>query len=512
MNKNVFKMAIVCCFSILISLTTSCSKDLVLKEPKTDFNEIKIINGKIAFASKEDLAIVINESKKEKRQVLEKSFEKLYDREFKSLKPIINKNNTRLLSKFSALKKKGINKQNLVGDKIFAAFINNESEIIVNDSLYLFTPRGLFFAQLKDSLKLRSVANNRNLLSKNNYILEPCELREQEPGVTEMEEGVNRYVAPLDEGEGCEGPSYTGEIPSGQIDSNLSLKAKNSDAGLNELIQNLEIINGGKSNWFQDIFGTYRYAHKYLLDNDYRFELDYWNQDWYIYASVGLEAETHKKGWFWWNNINSDEIVLGINKVKLKYTLPKPDLKFLNPNYNPSMPIYIHDGAFKIKTNNNVYNPISIKVNNNTRIPFFKIRDTDALNIYINDNIQYNVINDSNIKQLYQLGYNYLKERYGTSKGKNFFVTIQNDPNEITVFYFDEMGRAYNTDEVQKVFANDWSLMIGGKYADTGNDFSVNPIFTPATQYLGSYKYLNIDIFGVARRGLEWRGLRLILE
>ena len=43
MNKNVFKMAIVCCFSILISLTTSCSKDLVLKEPKTDFNEIKII-------------------------------------------------------------------------------------------------------------------------------------------------------------------------------------------------------------------------------------------------------------------------------------------------------------------------------------------------------------------------------------------------------------------------------------------------------------------------------------
>jgi len=186
-------------------------------------------------------------------------------------------------------------------------------------------------------------------------------------------------------------------------------------------------------------------------------------------------------------------------------------------NQNTKQPLYIHNNSFFIKNNNSVYEPINIKVLNNNRIPFFEFRDDAILNIYIgsvlglnlNLDITYNVLSDSNIKTLYKLGADYLKSKY--SSRKDFIVTIQKNPNEVDLLYFDEFQRVYNTDEVERIFFSDWDWQIGLKFADTGSAWksTYTPINLNGFNTLGDYKSKNIDIYGLARRGEEWRGLRL---
>ncbi|NCT09114.1 MAG: hypothetical protein GW772_03415 [Flavobacteriia bacterium] len=501
-----------------------------------NFNEVENINlygTKIKVSSREQLSETINSLKMKKRTDLEKYFEKFYEKGYTSERIIINASNSKLLQKIYSKKKnyfntrKSISDSLKIADAVFGAFINEEGQIIVNDSLFKYTNRGLYFGKLSDSLKIREVAFRKNSSAKSQKTIESdCYIRETEGGITEIENGVHQFVRIADE-TGCTGSGTGG---GSTYNSNNGYKAitdiynaKNSELGLNTLIQDLRIETSPDDNWFQNIWGTYRYSHEYFSDDDYRFELDFWDQTWLIYRSVGIEAETHKDGWFWWNNINSDEIVLGINKVHLIYDIPSPDISFFVNytnnvlNQNTKQPLYIHNNSFFIKNNNSVYEPINIKVLNNNRIPFFEFRDDAILNIYIgsvlglnlNLDITYNVLSDSNIKTLYKLGADYLKSKY--SSRKDFIVTIQKNPNEVDLLYFDEFQRVYNTDEVERIFFSEWDWQIGLKFADTGSAWksTYTPINLNGFNTLGDYKSKNIDIYGLARRGEEWRGLRL---
>lgn len=361
-----------------------------------------------------------------------------------------------------------------------------------------------------------------------------CDYRRAEGGIREVDEGIHRFIAPLDDNEDCgggwSGGGYGGGSGSGSGSSTTTYNAKTSNIGLNQLIQNLRTVENGSENWFQNIFGTYKYAHEYFNNDDYRFELDYWDQTWFIYRSIGIEAETHKEGWFWWNNTKSDEIVLGINKVHLVYNLPAPNIgyaqNFVQNTLNSltTQPLYIHNGRFSIKNNNSIYTPIEIKILNNAQIPFFEFRDEAILNIYIgrvlgvniNTDISYNVLNDSNIKQLYKLGAEFLKEQASSNIGKRFFVTVQKNLNEVDLLYFDEFQRVYNVAEVQKKFFSDWAWQVSVNSADGGanwsSDYGLSNFTGSGFTSLGDYKEKYIDIYGLARRGNEWKGLRLILK
>ena len=161
---------------------------------------------------------------------------------------------------------------------------------------------------------------------------------------------------------------------------------------------------------------------------------------------------------------------------------------------------------------------------NNAQIPFFEFRDEAILNIYvgrvlgvnINTNISYNVLNDSNIKQLYKLGAEFLKDQASSNIGKRFFVTVQKNLNEVDLLYFDEFQRVYNVAEVQKKFFSDWAWQVGVKSADGGanwsSDYGLSNFTASGFSTLGDYKEKYIDIYGLARRGNEWKGLRLIIK
>ena len=106
---------------------------------------------------------------------------------------------------------------------------------------------------------------------------------------------------------------------------------------------------------------------------------------------------------------------------------------------------------------------------------------------------------------MYKLGADFLKQ-VGSIR-KDFFVTVQINLNEIDVLYFDELERKFDSD---------WAFIIGFKSTNTGKSWSsdhglqnLNPTGSPAFDFLGEYKYKAIDVYGLARRGNEWRRLRL---
>lgn len=479
-----------------------------------------------SFNSKDELATKIELFKKEKKNVKEKVFEKFYEKGFLPLEPIVNENNTYLIEdviskkKLRAKKNEYIDLSNLIGDKNFAAFINDEGEIIVDGSLYKFTPRGLFFGKLEDSKRVREVALRSYKKARR---IEVCELRESEGGIREMEPEVFRYIAPLDE-YGCGGGGYSGGGGSTGGTTTTTSDPKTDRAALFEIIKNLDVVSNPNDNWFQNIFGEYKYAHKYFSNRDYRFELDYHNQSYLVYRSLGIEAETHKKGWFWWNNVDSDEIILGVNKIHaVLYDLPKPKIETLTldevfPNSNPRNPVYIHNDSFKIE-NNGVYEPVSIKVLANKGVPYFKYHDDAILNIYIGEvlgytvdkEINYNVLSDSNIKAVYKLGVDYFK-RQANSQREDFFVTVQKSATEVDLLYFNEFKRRYNTDEVQRDIVSEFAGqvsadVIDGKYK-TDWVKTVKDLLT-GEAFVGKYRFKELDFYGIARRGNEWRGLQI---
>lgn len=464
------------------------------------------------------------------RGFVEKRFEEQYEKGFLPLEPIVNPNNTILLEKITSKKKlkakntNHIDISNLIGDKDFAAFINGEGEIIVNGSLYKFTPKGLFFGDLNDSIKIRKTAiktyKTASKLARN-----VCEYRETEGGIRQMEPEVFRYIAPIDES-GCGGGGYSGGGSSGSGSSSTitNIDAKTSEIALNNIIQNLRTVTKPDDNWFQNIFGTYKYAHEYFKNRDYRFEIDYWNQKWLIYRSLGVEAETHKKGWFWWNNVFSDEMILGINKVLLEYKLPQPDLSFYQ-NYTSNIlsqymqqPLYMHNGRFMIENTGGIYESVKVKVLNNNQLPFFKYKGKNVLNIYLGKikgkPINFNVLSQSNVKELYKLGIQFLEKL--DTVDKPFVVTVQATGDKIKVLFFDDVERKYIVEELEKKFDSDWAFTIGGKYTDTGSQWSSNYNYSGVTgsafDYLGKYTHKEIDVYGLARRGNEWRGLRLLYK
>lgn len=518
-----------------LGLFGSCEKEEHLSSEPLSIEQIPMLDGKLVFDSKEELTKTIDSYKTNGKEFTEKEFKSLYHKGFRSHKPMVNKNDKELIAKFKQeridkIKSEGhssIIDNHLIGDKYFAAFLNDANEIIVGDKLYKYTERGLFFSSLKNAAKMREVASEKNKSSKNFTTPEICELRETQGGISEVEPGIYQYIATIEhEFDTCGGGSTSGGSgnTSGSTGGSSTLNPRYSDIALNNLIQNLDVCNGGQENWFQNLFGQYRYCHKYFNDSEYRFELDYWNQEWLIYASVGVEAETHEDGWFWWNNVDSDEIVLGINNVHLVYTLPVPDITYQHNyvqntlNGFQSTPLYMHNGRFMIETSNSMYSPVQISVKNNTSLPFFDIKGDNVLNIYLGKffgqdiGIQdYDIFNESNIQQIYKLGIDFLRQQ-GSSR-KDFFATVQRNNNTIDVLYFDEKKRVYNTDEVERKFDSDWSFVVGAKSTNDGEGFTWDYSATlNSLDYLGDYKYISLDIYGLARRGNEWKGLQFILK
>lgn len=385
-----------------------------------------------------------------------------------------------------------------IPDLILSLLINKNNEIVVNDTLYKFTKQdGLFLAQIKDSLDLLQYFDGNKL------ILE--EFNHQE-GLT----NINNTGTVL----GFIPPQNNFNNQNKIVSSISPILAMSADDEKRQIINSLPECRGKRRNVIKNLFGkTWECREKF--DSKNRVKVEFWDQNWYFYKSVGVSVKTQKKkAKIWWKS-KSDEVELGINRVYLKYYFVMPEVFASTSQGNIGAdPIFAHKNKFYTSTNSNWYNPQYSIIDLNTNggsLPFFKFENNNILNIYfLGDNYNLtteDILSESNIKKLYEMGIKFLGSAMNNTSNKNeFAVTYQKGYNNIEVVYFSERYNKKNSNKINKIFYGDISVIVSASKGNGDWKFNVKPMgfhFRKYTDY-------DIDVYGMALRKGQWKGVRMV--
>lgn len=430
----------------------------------------------------------------------------------------INKNNPQHCNNCKVTSKSEEEEDNTIGDPYFAAVVNQNNEIVVGDSIYKITKDlGLLFIKISDTTHLydylKIITTSKTGKSTSLQNIAPCEMRSQFSGTTQLDSKISRYIAPVDE-DGCGGGGGGGGVvppPAPQIPAEILLQNQ---------VNKLSICDPSETSKFQSLFGENRSCINYF-DSKHRIKTEFWNQSWLVYKSVGVQVRTQvKKVWIWWAS-EADEIYLGVNRVYMRFNFPEPKITYLNPSYSdPEIPVYMYKGEFNVQQ----YTPGVLSnapfVIPNSGLPFFNFGG-DILNIYIRklpylDN--YDIKSERNIKALYQLGIDFLRNKINFGDSHEFVVSYQKSPTEIEVIYFGEKYSSKNDNQIKRTFYKDTEFVVSATYNTTPYDpNSSTPygnwkfkIDKPEQSMSRNYTYYELDVYGLARKGGTWSGSRMV--
>lgn len=543
------------CF-VLSCLFLSCQDEPFEQNSNQVLNDSKngtIINGRFYFSSKESLKKAVSELESMNENNLEQKFKNLYLKGFRSHSPIVNSNDENLIKllvdDYEPKRNFAKNSTEItldeedsddfkISDPILASLININNEIIVKDSIYKITPDlGVLSARLKDTTYIYAYISKNSIptlepgkTSKNATTVvpaappivpiqpylspakPPCELRAAFGGRVDVEDHVTRYIAPYDPVE-C----------NVNTSSNNSTKTYVAQLSEDQILQNridaLPNCDAKRTSWFQSLFGTNLSCISYF-DSKHRIKNEFWNQKWGFYSSVGIQTRVQvKKLWVWWAS-DADELYLGVNRVFMKYNYPAPTINYLNTFYSdPEVPVYMYKGEFNVRDYNGIIRNAPF-VTANSGLPFFNFGG-DVLNIYIRKIPfldKYNIKSESNIKELYKLGINYLKQKVNNDGSQEFVVSYQKTPTEIEVLYFGERYKKTNSNFIKRTFYENTEFVVSVAYNSTPyNPESSTPygdwkytVKEPNVSNSRKYTYFEFDIYGLGRKGSLWAGARTI--
>ena len=182
----------------------------------------------------------------------------------------------------------------------------------------------------------------------------------------------------------------------------------------------------------------------------------------------------------------------------------------------------MYNQTFNIKTNSlGGFSNIAINITENN-LPFFQFDDIDVLNIYIpnlpiiNDysiNLTTgDILSQSNIKQLYKMGIDFLKTKVNSNK--DFVISYQKTPTEIEVLYFGEQHHENDSNLIKKYFYKDVGFLFGTTVKDYNSNpdkkYDTNFFFKPVDDYFRNYIYYDLDFYGMGKRNGTWKGNRMV--
>ena len=515
-------------FFLLSLVLLGCSKD---KDAEQNISQQQgtltplegIIKNRVYFASQENLKKEI-EKMNQDEIYFEKTMLDWYRKGFKPFTPVGDPDENPEL--ISLLGLSGIAdddqeaEENPISDPVLAAFLDRNKEIVVADTLYHFTKNSIYYSYIKDSISLRDylkTVNEQRLTQE-----EIVHIRNTEAGKKVVVNKVYRFIAPISKGERLTFPSLkqrqnkTSKI-SGRFYDDRSTNianfaiARTDDYEIHHLIKTLPEIEG-VDNWFlHRSFGTTKVGIQ-KFDNRHRVKMEYWDQNYVFYQSTGISVRNQTRRFrIWWAS-KANEIVLGIDYAYFKFKKPDaPIIPPITPNYNfRDEPIkYLYKGTiYYDKWENKVYSNLTAEP---IKLPFFKFENEEILNITLpfNNNTYSlsteSLVNESNITQLYKIGYSFLEE-HDSGKKRSFIVTRMLPSQYYELVLVNEHHQEENKNKLKRHFYTDWGFSIG-------TDISVfeSNIATGAYSLKGNDEKLNIEelkirFYGMAKRGSEWKG------
>ena len=358
----------------------------------------------------------------------------------------------------------------LVPNKSFAALLNSNGEIVLNDTIFKITPNGtykypknkeLIFNRLFDADSLLM----GTLISENFY---------------KITDGIYRYDSfkdeiiqvldePTNESINITGISKVSNASSGEPNFN-SFPTYNADRHtfFGKIVQSL-------------IGGTKTYDVDFKENSDKRLKGKFYFYNYGIYAESGVTGTTQRKRWIGWSDTEADELRMGWKGVVLEMDLPKP---IPIPNNQPIV----------------MSNPFEQSLPGNRELG-------KTVNLVL-----YDVPTDLLLRAA-KYGFDelcrQLKSLNNKPAAKPAAVNVIS-PTKIYTIIFNENKKGYNIEKLNHVFSSQFKFKI----SINAMDFPSN-----AVQWANAFKgtldlpYPKMkygEIYTCAKFGTEWKGMKIV--
>jgi hypothetical protein len=346
----------------------------------------------------------------------------------------------------------------LVVDPDFAALLNAENAIQVENTVYRITPYGTFVYLIDKEVEANEKISN---------YYEDVEVDETEKSkyLYEIEEGIFRY-------------DTFGEMQDNTNEYNvenyvvapLNSSPNEQDVEVHTIVNNHTIVG----QWWQGLFGfTASYTRNFSSSN--RVKVAFSSPNFILFTYITISIKMQKKNWIGWSGTNASELILGWDGITYNFNNPIPIPLNANPyqTWQPN-PLW---------TAYEMYPPKS----NKTYIGF------NLANFQLN-------LTSKEVAKGYKAAFNYLKGLLSPQVPTENLAIIYN-PNETTFSREDFV--ALNQNEIVKTL--DWATCIfrfsWNMSGSVGaNNFTVVP---------SSFTIKNASIFGMAKYGDKWLGIRI---
>mgnify|MGYP003608347328 CR=1 FL=1 len=551
------KIKLIICLFVLALFTYSCEDELVEKNSnQNSISKATLKNGRLWFQSKEEFSKTFQSLADASEYEIYNYFQPLYEKGFYSLRPIVTEKNEEFLYKhyikivknnelYRTSSRSSMDEddesifdylddlEDIVGDDVFAAFLNNEAEIVIADDIYKYTDVGLFISK-EDKLNiLIDVLENKNVSTD---ITIPTSTSAKQSILNEFpNDGLSPvngdvsyfrvlYLAPDDSGGG--GSSGSGSSGGGSYTPTPGAPTS-TDPSYNAFINNLTSCNpssGTFGNFFFNIFGDNNVCiDKY--ERRRRVKTKAFNYNYFIGFHLGVKCVHQYRGWTgFWRTEATDEIRLVVEAAQFEYDLDKLLGNSIINNNSQIKDFYLNNQRINYGPNNiNVGGPFGFSYSNLNHSSLPQIFQNNGMGLtfeffgtgwtWLDSQIQGGINSSLNAKKLNEHFYSTLYSETTSLLRSALNNNSYNAPaNRTFSAKFPENGKLI----VQKaVLDQGFGIGIRQKTFDFGAEIRFNAsqngdnswsISGGQGSVLTRPKKLRVKIIGAARRGSAWHG------
>ncbi|NCP60183.1 MAG: hypothetical protein GW839_07770, partial [Flavobacteriales bacterium] len=346
-------------YLLTLSVIISCQHDENIistsSESIIESKSISLINNRLYFSDKELFTEIYNKYADATEEELYSFLESYYKEGFLSLRPLVTEENEDFIfNRISTIYKSNIlykqsNKtssqkavlnniiddidelEDIVGDETFAAFLNYDAEVQIENSIYKYTDTGLFVIPTENYENLGVYLDNQNI---SKTLLQPTDEIVSKTYITKN--GINdlytvdsvnkiQYFASTcniaDEVIQDCGSTSTGGGTSGDGGtSGGTTTTVDPLDGLQNFVDGLKTCSPS-SGIFGDLFGTNKVC-KDTYESGRRVKTKAFNYNYFIAYHAGVKVKHQKKGWTGlWRKENTDIVAMGASRISYDYDI-----------------------------------------------------------------------------------------------------------------------------------------------------------------------------------------------
>lgn len=280
---------------------------------------------------------------------------------------------------------------------------------------------------------------------------------------------------------------------------NLSLKSSSFDNCFSKTLTESKTVFGKA---FAFLIGwSKKETVKFSNNSKRRLNVRFYAQNFVVYSEAGIGVKTQAKRWIGWSKTKVSELRAGVDYLVLEEKWP---------NLND-------DALQKIKNDLAPYqDPSTGKDLRWIAIVEKNYKSKTYLTIdFANDDLDFPILTEKDVKNYIKKGYNYLKSQFGPTTIKEsdidgITVLSWNSPGKVRTYLADKEQRGYNDDDMTLLLDKEFGFIINLKWTFGAGSFDFTQKYQKVLEGVTpDYEIKKALMWGAAKYSGDWQGIKL---